>query len=132
PRNGERDDHPPLSPQSRGRGEKKGPRRRYNAGGPLPERPMNVFCPSCGHRFDTIPPPHDPDGVVSCPQCLSTFATSGLAAPAAEPKRKLKKKPAPSGGVGLAVAAGTVVVIVAVGTAVYFGFLRGSPADHPG
>ena len=68
---------------------------------------MNVFCPSCGHRFDTVPPPHDPDGVVSCPKCLSTFATSGLAAPPpAEPRRKLKKKPARGFPVGPVVAGG--------------------------
>lgn len=85
---------------------------------------MNVFCPSCGHRFDTIPPPHDPDGVVSCPKCLSTFATSGLAAvPAVEPRRKLKKKPAKSAPVG-PILAGLVAVLLAGGAGVYFAFFR--------
>lgn len=85
---------------------------------------MNVFCPSCGHRFDTLPPPHDPDGVVSCPKCLSTFATSGLASPpVAEPRRKFKKKPAKSGSV-VPVVAGLVAVLVAGGAAAYFAFLR--------
>ncbi|MFO0811360.1 MAG: hypothetical protein U0746_22250 [Gemmataceae bacterium] len=91
---------------------------------------MNVFCPSCGHRFDTVPPPHDPDGVVSCPKCLSTFATSGLAAPAPEPRRKLKKKPAKGFPVGPVVVLG-LFAVAGAGAAIWFVTQRGAGPTNP-